>query len=530
MELRIFAVSPCCRGVPKGGTVWGTKVKLAKILAMVVSVWLSGQAVSAQQPAKTLEDLMEEGYQTGDWANVVSTLDHVVYSDRWKDLPGEERAYVLVQRAIAEIRRDGQVRHGIFLEALHEKPDDPDANYLQFQEDVRNGDYEDAVARLAYFSHIPDLRDMIATDTLRFLVKELVYHQIQDSFSTLVNSLSETYNPGFSHGGGDFLKIERARLLLASGRRQEALNTVGTIVSPSSMMRIRTESDFRELWRMDGFDAIADIKRLYEARAAALPGIIEASPDRLQPVSELIYLHLAMGDTEAAFILTQRYADRIFSPRNFDYADADSFGREILRAHAILLEQRGDTTGAQRMFLRTAIGDSSSLTQGPSVNQMLEEMHRAVRLGKDPSPDAWLEGASLTGLSDRGWAWVDAYGSISELMKKGSPVPQISLAELEDDGGWREAPMAYLYLFLYLEQATTGDLMLAILEDPVWSRELIAMAQQHPVLLPDLPGSPGERMSRDFKALLKRPDIAAALSRAGRLESYPGVYRLYSAP
>lgn len=514
--------------------MWETKVKFAKICAIVVSVWLSGQAAIAQEDDTTVSGLMKKGHETGDWDSVISSINAFRYSPAWRDVPSEERAIILFHRGIAELHRDlesdDETWNGSFLEALLEKPDYPDANFLQFDQDVVDGNYEDAVSRLTYFSHIPHLRDRIATETLRFLVSDLIYHQDEDSLKTLVNELSETYKPSFSYAGGDFLKVERARLLLASGRKQEAFAVVGTILSAYSMMRVRTEGDFRELWRIAGFDAIADVNRLIQAQAAALPGIIEASPDRLQPVSELIDMHLALGDTEAAFVLTQRYADRIFSPRNFKYVDAEPFGRNILRAHAILLEQRGDISGARRMFLRTALGDRSSLTQGPSVNQMFEEMRRAVRLGKDPAPSAWMEGASLTGLSDQGLGWLDIYESISDLMKAGSPVPEISLSELEDDGGWRQAPIAFLYIFLYLDQAATGDLMLAILENPAWSRELIAMAQPHPVLLPDLPGSPGERMSRDFQALLNRPDIAAALSRAGRLESYPGVYRLYSAP
>lgn len=502
-------------------------VKFAKALVVAVSVWLTGQVAIAESSDKTFSELIAERLKAEDWSAVDLAISRMRHTDAWKGSSAKDRAELLFIRAVAVSRRDGKLT-GNFLEVLGENPDHPKANLFQFEVDVMEGAYEVAVERIARFSHIPEVRDTIPPASLKFLVTQLIYYRDEANLRTLVNALAGTYAPPASRGGGDFLKVERARFLLAEGRKDEAMTVVATIVSPYSMIQVRTENDFRDLWRMDAFESVADIRQLFEAQAAALPEVIAASPEALQPVEELIDVLLALGDTDAAFVLTQRYADRIFSPRNYNYTDVEPHGRRVLRAHAILMELRGDLAGARRMYLRAALGDSTGQVVGPSVNQMFDEMERAVRLGKDPSPDDWLGGADLSGLSDSGYVWIDVYKTISDLKRSPEPVPQISLEDLGDE--WMEAPMAHLFMFLYLEQESTGELMITILKDPAFSRELVGLAQPRPALVPDLPGSPGERMNRDFQALLKRADIAVVLSKAGRLESYPGIYRLYPAP
>jgi tetratricopeptide (TPR) repeat protein len=293
------------------------------------------------------------------------------------------------------------------------------------------------------------------------------------------------------------------------GKTAEAAKAVAEADEPRVLMYVAADRRFEGAWSSpDRFNWTA----LEEARLARARTEMDAAPERLSPVHDVLSSLRALGRYDEAIQIGQAFRARLQDGEAFD--DREEQGDRILVDLADSLLDTGDVKEAEAVFIE-AIGPEDGGDR--STDARMSWAGRLLDLARPRDVLKVLAGLDLDYVTPYGEAWIDAQKTCAwnDVDPKAAEPLLDSLRKRRDEnpGALSEALIcmnrldeaaALLIWRLQTPEHRAGAL------DPFWS------ARPPPVLTPWLAEFNRRRLS-----LQTRPDVQAALAKVGRPVTTP---------
>lgn len=311
------------------------------------------------------------------------------------------------------------------------------------------------------------------------------------------------YDPPDLMGNKDAFAEELAHMHVAAGELDEARRLLATLRSPQWIGRAQIDPRLRGV-----FEAPADIRAVAERELAYYRSQMSLMPDRLRPVMEAAALLRMLNRPDEALTIVTRARNR--ATRDEDYVDQQDTLAWIHNELASIHRQLGDYDG---MVAALRAGGEVQEGSGANVSQIINLASAQDVFGR--SADA-LETIAVI---DREKRSVSGYGRM--LTER---VQLCALAQLQR---MDEARTHLAYIRAHVKDAPAvlaeaqlclGDLdgaaaaFIARLDDPEQRVEALIDAADYDDPKFPAPDTPAKRNGEE---MLERPDVKAALERAG---------------
>ncbi|MDO8296766.1 MAG: hypothetical protein Q7T19_10055 [Caulobacter sp.] len=321
---------------------------------------------------------------------------------------------------------------------------------------------------------------------------------------------------GFAWRNADSARAARNEWALAygwqlgdRGQSAGAARAVAQADDPRVLMYVAADRRFEPAWSDAGrFNWTA----LEEAALALARADMEASPEALKPVREVIASLRALGRYDEAILIGQAYRARLQDGEAF--TDREEQGDQVLIQLAHGLLDTSKVAEAEAVF-DEAIGSPDD--RGPSTDARMNWAGRLLDLDRPGDVLKVLAGIDLDYVTPYGEAWIDSQKTCArnDIDPKAAEAMLESLRKRRDEnpGALSQALIcmnrldeaaALLIWRLRTPEHRSGAL------DPFW------IARPPPFVPPWL-----ARFESRRQALLARPDVQAALARVGRPVTTP---------
>jgi tetratricopeptide (TPR) repeat protein len=294
-----------------------------------------------------------------------------------------------------------------------------------------------------------------------------------------------------------------------SGRAADAAKAVAGTDDPRVLMYVAGDRRFSEAWSSKArFDWIA----LEEATLARARADIEAAPEKLSPVRDMLSSLRALGRYDEAIQAGQAYRARLQDGEEF--SDREEQGDWILILLAQSLLDTGDVKEGEAVF-NEAIGVDDG--GEPATDARMNWAGRLLDLSRPRDVLKVLDGLDLDYVTDYGKAWIDSQRAcaLNDLDQKAAAamLETLRARKEENPGALSQALLcmnrldeaaALLIWRLQTPEHRSGGL------DPFWA------AKAPPVIPPWLATFEARR-----QAVIARPDVRAALDKVGRPVTTP---------
>jgi len=288
------------------------------------------------------------------------------------------------------------------------------------------------------------------------------------------------------------------------GRLADAARAVEKADEARVLMYVAADRRFSAAWEVPGrFDWTA----LEEASEARSRAAMEATPERLAPVRDLLASLRALGRYDEAILIGQAFRARLQDGEEFKDQQEQSDWILILLGHSLL--DTGDFKEAEAVFTE-AIGPESD--RGESTDARMNWAGRLLDLSRPGDVLAVLDGVDRDYVTPFGEAWIDSQRACAQVTLD----PRAAAATIETLRKTREDNPGALSQALIcanrLDEA--AELLIWRLQtpehrsgalDPFWT------AKAPPVVPPWL-----AEFERRRQALIARPDVQAAMAKVGR--------------
>jgi tetratricopeptide (TPR) repeat protein len=481
-----------------------------KAKAWVLAALAAGAGAAVAAPAETLtkadaEALAEVGV-AAEAGNCDSVLKRGVplIDRRERALPSEMAAalYEVIASCHSDAKRTEQA-YGFALRGTALAESTPRLWYIRLgaEHDARR--FDDAVATLAAMTqgHSAALND-INLPWLWGLLDEMKRAGAAEARMRALKLLaSDSYTPGETFGSNDEFRFVYAQELLSAGDPTEAGRLVRTFEMPHNIAKASLDP------RMRGFLASVDVGATAEKMLARHREWIAREPDRLRPLIAAAENLRQLGRAGEALELLKTAEPRLDKLRAEEDSDHVNWWWNDLAKTYEALRRPDEAVQALRR------GMSSSEGGLPNVSQLINLALAQNRFGRPKDALATLavrdlasQGASPYGTMLYRRARACALHLDGRGGENGSDVEYIRTHE-------KDAPGAVTDLFLCL-----GDMEAAAasavrrLGDPELRVDMLLELSDYELEPPPLRT---DRIAENLEALKKRPDVRAAIARAG---------------
>ncbi|MGA0599770.1 hypothetical protein ACO2Q3_03600 [Caulobacter sp. KR2-114] len=492
---------------------------LAALLAGVALAG-AGHAFASDQDTQWTADAkaFDAAAARGDCDAGLPAARRLIALPRFGNAPVAAQLAILKLGAICAWRTDGMEPEAF--EDARRATDLPDADDDLWLERLELGAYlhrpDDVASTVeALASQRPRALDRVSTRLFaRVLAAEHAVER-KSYAERILNALEiADYRPMAPGERADKLWLRAAAFAVSAGDTAHATALLRRI-DGAMLMQVRLDGRYTAIVRADPgrFEVVPAVERELAADQAAMA----AHPDRLAPVREVLSTLRGLGRYDEALALAQSALDRIAASAKPAFADQSDQLNWILDQKAEILIRLGrvdEALAAERRGASTEEegtgGNVSQTINLAGLYVLVDRPHEALTL----LPSAWsLPHASLYGV-----AWVHAMRACA-LQTSGRPT------ELEAERAYLAAhaadnPEAALYAALCANDLDSAAAMVIaqLQDDEDRGQALVNLCPFAP--LPH-PSSFEESMERRRLALSQRPDVRAAIAKAGHVEPLP---------
>jgi tetratricopeptide (TPR) repeat protein len=314
---------------------------------------------------------------------------------------------------------------------------------------------------------------------------------------------ADSFKPTEFMASSESFRRDYAIHLGAAGQKEAARPLVAGLTHPWTVARASLDPNLRAFFHSD-----PDLRALAERELAKDRELVEKNPDRLEPVIAVAVDLQLLGRPQEALTMLQSVTGRIDDPKAFvDRAKQLPWWWDELSDVYEMLGRFDEAIEALKMGGALAEGG------GANVSQTINLAHMQVRAGRNDAALGTLAAFEKGGhdISPYGQialrsARACAYHNVGNAKAAKADVDYIRARQLDAPGSLGNV----LQCVGDLDGAAAA--LIARLDDPEQSASaLLALSDyaEPPVKLPEQP------MERALKALKARPDVQAAIRRAG---------------
>jgi tetratricopeptide (TPR) repeat protein len=447
-------------------------------------------------------------FQAGNMLGAFRGYDAVVHDPAFASLPIRERRGALSHAGFAALRSDkSATARDLYRQATGLASDDPDDWYRLMFLEFGLGEPDRARDAMRHFVETwPELLPNIDSSA----IPQLVYGPDSESEARyeLMQALFDANWNDPSAADGVWYQLAIAQV--QRGRMDDAQRTVRRIDHAGSIIRLRADKRFDAIVdpRADAFDpALSARRQLERLRQAA-----DAAPDEIDPIVQLGYAMSVLGMFGEMVGLADEAIERIVNAPAGKPPFTDMHNQVWLmnlRSDALLALGKREEALAELKRARDL--DENG---GANVSQALNlgELYCRLQRPREALREITRVG-STSGYGRMVQAAMEHCADVELGDSKGALAALDYLRKHEQD-----APLQLLdALLLESRMDEAASLVEKLLADG-YRRGDILDWMQDTRSTPPLPGDVAQVENR--KALIARPDVAAALERVGRIEHY----------
>lgn len=308
-------------------------------------------------------------------------------------------------------------------------------------------------------------------------------------------------------GEPDPFTIERVRLMLGAGRKDDARKAADRLTDPSSIVLLQVDGRYADV---AGDARDADVVGAFKSRIGRLKLAQGRHPERLSGPVQLAAAHMALGQNEEALAVVDAALKRVDSMPSSAFADHADFHGRLLGIRAETLARLGRVKDADAAWKLAA---ETPFRGGTNFDGMFGRASFLIDVDRPQEALAALSGGDESVLSEHGKASLAAMRACAYAETK-------ERAAYERELAIAKTPAANpVYGMLMNALICGGDLDQAAavtvrrLQEPTLRGEALLALQQ--VRWPRTIGDHDRRWNETYDRLRARPDVAAAVKAAG---------------
>lgn len=374
-------------------------------------------------------------------------------------------------------------------------------------------DYQDAIRSMTMLAlHWPDELSQFSDDAFFRLGREAAQSPDQTVYAAYLDALRAAHwHPSDPFTDADALWLPLLRMRLEKGDRAGAQELAAELRDPESIIEMHADKRYDVLIAAD--PGRYDVAKAYADALADMRAKSAAGPDKLKGVNAVAYLLLKLNHPEDGLkLIDATLAGIKAKPAAFTDTDDELPWLMDLRADALFVLARSDEAFAT-MREAAARKEHGGVNVSEAIN--LAEMDTLFDRPKD----------ALAAVADIGFPDASDYGRMA--------LEDARACALQLTGDTAKLKPVLDYMKAHVRDGAqpflntmlcTGDLdgaaaeVVAELNDPARRGWMLYVLQDYP---PD-PHSTRRQLDihAAWQALRARPDVAAAIARVGRIESY----------
>lgn len=458
---------------------------------------------------------LHEAREIQDWDSVILNARILRTNEGWPDIPTQFQGAILTYEGEALYRNQDyggareQLERALSLSVSEQRA--APLYWLMWVEGAEENFPRVAAILLELHEINPDQINSLRYRFLNLVLLELEsageIHLYEQMLAVLLTDYS-LWEPVHFKDWWVTRNIER---LLGRGEIQAAMAELDKVLFSSARIRIRTSSDFEALWLQPGFDEMTDPVAGEEATLERAMQRAESHPLSLSLVGQQVRSLTRLGRLEEATGLAENAIQQLEDGEPFE--DADARATWIMNELAIRLYAQNRREEANQWMERSTTLSESGNT---NVSQVINYATMLMLQGEHEQALRTLEGVGRP--SDYGEMWIQSVRACSGHQLGRTEVRDEALNRLED--GWGDNPPAYQRALLCLDEMdAAAELMLDRLAATPHRNEAITAMQNRPLLIGREVMPLADVIDARFTALKQRPDLQAAATEHGRIET-----------
>ena len=494
------------------------------VYAIVVAAMMSaGPALAAQdgkpdpglerERARLVDALKHAKQQSDDAAGIEAALAPVLSDPAFAQLTGKERhsAYLMYGAALSQQDKHEPAKKPLALASAMSEAGAPDW-YLRVDNSYSAGDYIDAARAAAKLARNWPDRLRSFSDRAIFKMGNEAQNGDAETAGELLSALFDAkWKPESPYKTADALWLGLIRIRLSQGDTAGAKDAAAAISDPDAIITMRSDKRFDALVAAD--PQRYDVPKAYDCKLADERAASAAAPDVLEGVIHIADTLYHMNRMQEALdLIDTALARGKADPKAFrDAADMLNWALDQ-RSHILFALGRNDEAfetlergAAEKEHGMPNISQAINLADEYTVYDRPKDALRALTQF-DPSDTSAYGRVALDDARVRAYF---ALGDKDNLAK--------TLAEMKTLQGDGTRPSLTGMLFVGDLDAAAA-LVVSQIEDPVTRADMLASLQDYQIVSHP---APGERtLHTNWVAMRARPDVAAAISKFGRIASY----------
>lgn len=438
-------------------------------------------------------------------------IDEVMRSPSFPKLPAEDRyAADLLAGSLALDREDADTAHRLLVRATEFKGAESPAWRNRFRAAFQRKNYVDAGRSVAHIAkHWPKTLADVSDHAIFLTAFHLEEPKDDDTHRDFLESLFDAKWTG-SDDAPDSLWVDLTRLLLAHGDLRKAEQVAAAIHAPLSIVSLRVDRRFDRIVQKD--PKRFDVGRAVDSTLAKAQAAARAAPDRLQPLTQLQSYQLQALQFEQAIAVADEVIAKIAGKDGANiYKDFDEQYVWILDQRAEALSWLGRWDDALKQREKAARRPERGHM---NVSQVINLGMLYVTLGRPGDAlDAVAEVGDMSpyGRVQLEHVRLDAAVQLHDTEAVAKHLDYLREHRTDAIGTWQTA------LLVAGDMDGSANLLVERLGREDWRNQALVEMQNYA----ELPPTPilSKRLAQ-WKALLTRPEVRAALEKAGRIESF----------
>ncbi len=498
-------------------------VRLAALILLVVSLSFQAVAKNTASPSSspqlaegedTVRQAIRQAYyliQANDLPGAATIIDEATRSRAFANSPAEQRyAATFLAGIIASDRGEIETAHRWLVLATEFKQADSKDWHRRLRAAYDLKDYDDSARCVTQIAkRWPKTLVEIRAQAIFRIGVQLNEERKDDAYRNMLENLFDAEWTG-SDADPDGLWADLARLLLARDNVRKAKQVASHIHVPLEVVALRADRRFDRITRKD--PEAFQIARAIDFTLKAAEAEVRASPDRLQPLMRLQSRLLQSAQFDRAIsIADDVIAKAAAGDGTKVYKDFDDY-------YAWILDQRAEALGQLGRW-DEALKQREKAARRPEHGQM--NVNQVINLGlfynKLGRPQDALDAIAEVGtMSPYGRMQLEMVHLGASLQRNDAQAVASHLAFMREHrtdaiGTWQMA------LVITDDAQGAANLLLERLKREDWRNQALVDIQEYA----ELPSTPvlSKRRSQ-WKALLARPEVRAAIEKVGRIERY----------
>ncbi len=338
----------------------------------------------------------------------------------------------------------------------------------------------------------------------------------QTEYTRFVDFLLKRWKPENPFETNEYVRYHAARVAIAESNLAEAGRLVESLQFSSTRLRVQIERDFEPFWIEEPDELRAYLREGAQHSVDYYGQLASEHPGFIEPVALKAQGHVQLGNPQEAMLILQNAREQVLSGELID--DVGEQMPWLLNDMASVAEALGEFDLAIELMSQAA---GLSEYNSPNVSQRVNLAFMLAMDGQQERALSEIATIDLEQTSTYGKAVILAARICANHFSDQTSQIEEDLSALQDSGMIVSA--LYQYAFACLDDRERGAaLLIERLEHPAARTSALASLQSYLDVEGEYKGPYHALLNAHDDALLARPDVAAALERAGRLIE-PGV-------